>query len=206
MDLSNILGKLKEEFDEKDRRREEVFAIAREVRRLSTKAIREIHKENFEAAERLLLKIKEMVKSLGQPDKSFTFIQDALQEYAEASLTYAFIKKTVPPIPDELGIPSEAYILGLADTIGEIRRHILDDMRKDRYENLEGYLDILDELYHGIMAFDYPSAILPIRRKQDIARILLDKTRGEVTLALKLVKLEKKLEEADGEVEQQRSG
>lgn len=204
--MSSILGKIKDELDEKDRRREEVFALAREIRRASTKAIREIHSENFEAADKLLAKVKEMVISLNQSDRPFTFIQDALQEYAEASITYALLRKTTPPTPEKLGIPSEAYILGLADTIGEIRRHILDSMRRDRYDDLEEYLDVMDELYHEIMAFDYPNALLPIKRKQDIARVLLEKTRGEVTLTLKQIKLEKKLEEAVGEMEQQRSG
>jgi translin len=205
MDLSSILSKIKQELDEKDRRREEVFTVAREVRRLSTRAIREMHKGNFESAEGLLATVGETISGLDKSDLALTFIQDSLQEYAEAALTHTLLRKTHMPSPEELGIPSEAYILGLADTIGEIRRHILDEMRRDRYDDLEEYLDVMDELYHGIMAFDYPSAILPIRRKQDIARLLIDKTRGEVTIALKQAKLEKKLEEAKGEVEQQRS-
>ncbi len=202
--MNGILGRIKQELDEKDRRREKIFAAAREIRRSSTKAIREIHKENFTAAEELLAQVRKMVNGLGESDRGLTVIQDSLQEYAEASLTYAFLRKTSLPTPEELKIPSEAYILGLADTIGEIRRHILDEMRRDRYECLEEYLGIMDELYHGIMAFDYPSAVLPIRRKQDIARLLIDKTRGEVTLALKQARLVKRLEAADGEVEQQR--
>jgi translin len=206
MDLNDILDKIKEELDEKDRRREEVFALAREIRRFSTRAIREVHNENYDSAEILLDDIKNMVSDIGESDKPFTFIQDALQEYAEASLTYAFLRKIPPPPPENLGIASEAYLLGLSDTIGEIRRHIFDEIRNDHYDEVEKYLDLMDELYHGIMAFDYPSAVLPIKRKQDIARLLLEKTRGEVTLVLKQMTLEKKLEDAKGEVEQQRSG
>lgn len=203
MELNDIINKIKEELDEKDRRREEVFAMAREIRRLSTKAIREIHKENYDKTDALLVEIKKGVTNLSESDKSFTFLQEALQEYAEAALTRAFLKRTEMPSPSQLGIPSEPYILGLADSVGELRRYILDEMRKGRLEEVEHYLDLMDELYHDIMAFDYPSAILPIRRKQDIARLLLEKTRGEVTITLKQAKLYKRLEEAKVEVEQQ---
>lgn len=203
MELNEIINKIKEELDEKDRRREEVFALAREIRRLSTKAIREIHKENYDETDALLREIRKIVSNLSEPDKSYTFIQEALQEYAEAALTRAFLKKAPPPAPEELDIPSEPYILGLADSIGELRRYILDEVRRDSLNEVEYYLDLMDELYHDIMALDYPGAVLPIRRKQDIARLLLEKTRGEVTLALKQAKLDKKLEEAKNEVEHQ---
>lgn len=196
MNLNGIINGIKKELDEKDRRREEVFASAREIRRISTKVIREIHKENYEEAKVLIQNSKAMVSKLSSEDMAFSFLQEALQEYGEAALTYAFLKKERIPTPLELGIPSEAYVLGLADSIGELRRYILDVIRKDDFKEVEYFIDLMDEIFHEIMAFDYPSAIIPIRRKQDVARILLEKTRGEVTLALKQTKLEKKLEGA----------
>ncbi|MBI5252910.1 MAG: hypothetical protein HY930_00710 [Euryarchaeota archaeon] len=196
MNLNGIINEIKKELDGKDKRREEVFASAREIRRISTKAMREIHKENYEEARALIQDSKAMVSKLSSEDMTFSFLQEALQEYSEAVLTYAFLKKEKIPTPLELGIPSEAYVLGLADSIGELRRYILDVIRKDDFEEVEYFIDLMDEIFHEIMAFDYPSAIIPIRRKQDVARILLEKTRGEVTLALKQTKLEKKLEGA----------
>ncbi|MDI6654741.1 MAG: translin family protein [Candidatus Hydrothermarchaeota archaeon] len=196
MNLNGIINEIKKELDGKDKRREEVFASAREIRRISTKAMREIHKENYEEARVLIQNSKAMVSKLSSEDPAFSFLQEALQEYSEAVLTYAFLKKEKIPTPLELDIPSEAYVLGLADSIGELRRYILDVIRKDDFKEVEYFIDLMDEIFHEIMAFDYPSAIIPIRRKQDIARILLEKTRGEVTLALKQTKLEKKLEGA----------
>lgn len=195
MSLNAIIDGIKKELDEKDRRREEVFANAREIRRISTKAIREIHKENYDGAKTLIEDVKKMVSLLSGSDKGFNFLQEALQEYSEAVLTYSFLRKEAIPNPSELGIPSEAYVLGLADSIGELRRYILDAIRKDDFEEVEYFLDLMDEISHEILALDYPNAIIPIRRKQDIARVLLEKTRGEVTLALKQTKLGKKLEE-----------
>jgi translin len=193
--LNAIINEIKKELDKKDRRREEVFANAREIRRISTKAIREIHKENYDGAKTLIEDVKKRVSRLSGSDKGFNFLQEALQEYSEAVLTYSFLRKEAIPNPSELGIPSAPYVLGLADSIGELRRYILDAIRKDDFEEVEYFLDLMDEISHEILALDYPSAILPIRRKQDIARILLEKTRGEVTLALKQTKLGKKLEE-----------
>lgn len=196
MNLNGIINEIKKELDGKDKRREEVFASAREIRRSSTKAMREIHKENYEEARALIRDSKTMVSKLSSEDMTFGFLQEALQEYSEAVLTYAFLKREKIPTPLELGIPSEAYVLGLADSIGELRRYILDVIRKDDFKEVEYFIDLMDEIFHEIMAFDYPSAIIPIRRKQDVARILLEKTRGEVTLVLKQTKLEKKLEGA----------
>lgn len=197
MELNEIINDIKKEFDKKDRRREEIFLKAREIRRVSTKAVREIHKENYKEAKALISRAKDDIAGLSDADKSFPLLQDALQEYSEAALTWAFLKKTPPPSPGELGIPSGPFILGLADSVGEIRRYILDEMRKDHLDDVEYFLDLMDELYHDIVAFDYPNAILPIRRKQDIARLLLEKTRGDVTVTLKQAELNKKLEDAN---------
>ncbi len=192
--LNGIISQVKRELDAKDRRREEVFAAAREIRRISTKAVREMHKENYQEAKKLIGEAGTLVKQLAPSDTSFSFLQEALQEYSEAVLSYAFLRREEIPSPKELGIPSESYVLGLADSLGELRRYVLDAIRKDKLEEVEYFLDLIDEVTHEIIAFDYPSAIIPLRRKQDIARILLEKTLSEVTLALKQSQLEKKLE------------
>lgn len=194
MAFDEILNGIREGLDAKDRRREEVFTLAREIRRTSTKAVREIHKENYEGATGLIKEAKKAVEKLEKRDWKFNFLTDAVQEYCEAVLTHAFIMKEEPPSPEQLKTSPEAYILGLADAIGELRRFILDEIRKDSYGDIEYFLDLMDELYHDIIAFDYPAAILPIRRKQDAARLILERTRGDVTMALKQSGLEKKLE------------
>ncbi|MFQ5887294.1 MAG: hypothetical protein ACE5HY_01200 [Candidatus Hydrothermarchaeales archaeon] len=191
MALNNVISKIKEHLDKKDSRREEVFKTSREVRRVSTKAIRAIHKENFKEAKDLLDQAKKEVSLLKKEDKEYNFLDDSLQEYCEAVLTYTFIKKEKLPKPPELNVSPEAYVLGLADSIGELRRYILDSMRKDDFTEVEYFLDLMDEIYHEIAAFDYPTAVIPIKRKQDIARSILEKTRGEVTLALKQAELKK---------------
>ncbi len=195
MTLNSIIGKIKEYLDLKDSRREEVYKTSREIRRTSTKAIRAIHKENFKDAKSLIEQAKNDVILLEKGDKKYNFLDDSLQEYCEAVLTYAFIKKEDLQNPEELNVSPEAYMLGLADSIGELRRYILDSMRKDDFSEVEYHLDLMDEIYHEIAGFDYPAGVIPLRRKQDIARSLMEKTRGDVTLALKqaeLIKLSKR--------------
>ena len=195
MELNNIINNIKSDFDKKDLHREDIFSRSRKIRRLSTSAIRDIHKGNSEATKALLDSLKKEIDELSDNDKALPLIQGALQEYAEAILTWSFLKKIPPPPPSTIGIPPEPYVLGLADSIGELRRYILDELRKNQLHDVEYFLDLMEDIFHKIILFDYPNAILPIRRKQDIARLLLEKTRGEVTVALIQAELSEKLED-----------
>lgn len=191
MALNDIIERIKKELDQKDRRREEIFAKGRDIRRLSTKAIMDIHRVKYTEAADLIKEAEDHVVDLSHSDLRFSFLQEALQEYAEAVIVLALVKKEELPGPDDIGIPTEAYALGLADSIGELRRHILDLIRSDRFDDVEHFLELMDEISYGIKMLDYPSAILPIRRKQDVARMLQERTRGEVTMAQKLSRVEK---------------
>jgi translin len=102
-------------------------------------------------------------------------VQDALVEVAEAAILNALVKGQELPDPEHLGMPGTAYLLGIADTIGELRRFSLESLRRGQISEAERYLDLMEELFLVIMRFDYPDAIISIRRKQDIARSVLEK-------------------------------
>ncbi len=195
MKLSAIIESMKGELDKKDKRREEVFPKSREIRRLSTKSIREIHKRDFDKALELIGEAQGLVSGLDKTDMNFKFMQESLQEYTEAVVVYALLQREDPPSFSELGIPPEYYALGLGDVIGELRKCILDAIRTEKYEEVDYFLELMEEISYEIMSLDYPSAIVPIRRKQDAARIMLERTRGEVTVALNQARLEKKIDE-----------
>lgn len=197
MKLNGIIESVKAELDKKDKRREEVFSRSREIRRLSTKAIREIHKKDMEKAEELIDGAAALLSDLDSSDMDFKFMQESLQEYSEAAVVYALLNKEDPPGFKELGIPPGYYALGLGDVIGELRKCILDAIREERYDEVDYFLELMEEISYEIMSLDYPSAIVPIRRKQDAARIMLERTRGEVTVALNQAKLEKKIDGLD---------
>lgn len=197
MKLADIVDQIRGELDRKDKRREEVFPISREIRRLSTKAVREIHNNDFAGAKGLIDEAALLLSQLNSDDLEFRFMQDSLQEYSEAAIVYALFNREDPPGFAELNVPPAHYALGLGDVVGELRRCILDAIRTERYDDVGYFLDLMDEISHEIASLDYPSAIIPIRRKQDIARGLLERTRGDVTIALNQAKLAKKIDELD---------
>lgn len=197
MKLDTIINDIKKELDKKDKRREEVYSTSREIRRLSTKAIREIHKRDFDKSKELIDKAAGLVSGLNSDDMDFKFMQESLQEYTEAVVVYALVQKEDPPGFSELGIPPGYYALGLGDVVGELRKCILDALRTEQYDRVDYYLELMEEISYEIISLDYPSAIVPIRRKQDAARIMLERTRGEVTVALNQAKLAKKIDGLD---------
>lgn len=87
------------------------------------------------------------------------------------------------PEPEEVGVPHEPYLLGLADAEGELRRAILDLLRKGELRQAEELFSLMERVYEFLVEFDYPDAILPgMKRKQDVVRGLIEKTRGELIL------------------------
>jgi len=121
------------------------------------------------------------------PDIYFAgYTQDALKELAEAHLTRAFIFNLALPSPESLNIEDAAYVNGLAETVGELRRFSLDSLRRGDVETSEKMLDFMDEIYTYLITIDFPSAITrDLRRKTDIARSILERTRGDVTTAIR---------------------
>ncbi len=197
--LDEIAIGLREELDEKDTVREIAIKSARAIIRLSGNAVHSIHRGE-DASDMISTAIDESarLKSLLEfhPDIwASGLVSDSLQEMAEAAFVHAISKDEKLPTPLELGIPAAPYLLGLADTIGEIRRFALVSLRSGEVEQAVTYLDIMEEMFLTLMRFDYPQALVAIRRKQDIARSLVEKTRGDVTLAVSSSRLQEKIDE-----------
>jgi len=113
------------------------------------------------------------------------FVADAQKEYAEAALTSALMQRQPPPTPDVLGVEWAPYLNGLGEAVGELRRYILDRMRQGRLEGCEELLADMDEIYSQLITLDYPDAITGnLRRTTDAVRGILEKTRGDLTLAV----------------------
>jgi translin len=121
-----------------------------------------------------------------QPDIYFAgFLQDAQKEYAEARLTEAVIVGAEPPPPEELGVEVAPYLNGMAEAIGEGRRAILDLLRRGEVADGERILAAMDDIYALLVTVDYPDAITGnLRRSTDVARGILEKTRGDLTMSL----------------------
>ena len=197
--LDEIAVGLQEELDEKDTVREIAIKSARVIIRLSGSAVHSIH-GGEDATQMLATALDEVarLKSLLEihPDIwTSGLVSDALQEMTEAALVHSISMGEDLPTPQDLGVPPAPYLLGLADTIGEVRRFALISLREGELRDAIAYLDIMEEMFLVLMRFDYPQALVAIRRKQDIARSLVEKTRGEVTLAVSSRRLQDKIDE-----------
>jgi translin len=187
-------------FDSKDRAREEALRLSREVIRLCSSSIRSVHRGDLEAAERImkeaalgLEKIRVVLKD-HQDVRYAGFVDGAEQEYAEARNVYSIITRHEVLAPEDVGVELVNYLAGLGDTSGELRRHILDLIRSGKPDEGEYFLGVIEEIYYLLMLFDYPDAITRgLRRKSDLARSMLERTRGDLTNALELAKVEASL-------------
>jgi translin len=129
------------------------------------------------------------------------YVQDALKEYAEASITYAFIAGQPLPSPGDLEIDYPAYLNGLAEAMGELRRAILDLIRRGELVKGEELLGIMDEVYGILVTVDYPDAITRgLRRTTDMVRGVLERTRGDLTMTVRQQRLEATLREFEDRI------
>jgi translin len=192
-------------FDEKEKARETAFAVHRQVIKLCGNSIKSMHRGEFEKADSCLEKAKEAFQSLSCVQSLHSdifyggFIQSAQKEYAEARCYQAIVLSKPIPSMEELQIDLAPYLNGLGEAIGELRRYIMDHLRQGDFTRIEEFLKIMDEIYFVLNAVDYPDALtLGLRRTCDIARSLVEKTRGDLTNALQQKRLEEALQNHRG--------
>lgn len=198
--LETITEKIRANFEAKNKVRDETLRLSRELIRHCANAIRATHRGEFENAAGLLATAgalaSEMVDGVADyPDLYHTgYTQDALKEFAEASITYALITDRPLPDPDELGVEHAAYLNGLGEAAGELRRHVLDLIRHGELERGEEILSIMDDIYGVLVTIDFPDAVTSgLRRTTDMVRGVLERTRGDLTISLRQEKLQQAL-------------
>jgi translin len=189
--------------------REKAYTTSREVVQAASATIKAVHREEYDAAREQVQRTRELHdRMLAAVDASPVigysgFVGDAAREYAEAALVLALIADNELPGPEEIGVDHADWLNGLGDTVGELRRHVLDLIRQDDVEDAEKYLRMMDEIHQTLMSFDYPQAVTKgLRTRTDQARGAVERTRGDLTNALRQSRLEKRmrqLEEALGE-------
>lgn len=199
--LEEISARIRENFEAKDSIREEGLKISREIVRECRAATFALHSQDFEKANNSIKAAANSLEKLevifkGHSDIYYAgFVEHAQQEYSEVSvLRILLIEEGKPrsiPFPDELRVEYAAYLNGLGDVVGELRRHVLDLIRRDSFEKAEVFLGIMEDIHATLMDFDYPDAITKgLRRKTDVSRGLIEKTRGDVVNAIRQKKLE----------------
>ena len=200
MNLDDLLDRFREEIDSDDKIREKVLPIAREAVRKCSESIKRTHRKKFAEARKLLVEAFNLISKgeseLGKSEfLSKTRVFDtAYQELVEANYLLSILQNGKIEPAEEYIIPSRPFMTGLADTIGELRRATLDEIRNERIEIATNLLSIMEELLESLVAFDYPNALIPdLRRKCDIARSIVERTRGDVTTAIQTARLVREL-------------
>jgi translin len=166
--------------------------MSRDIVRKCSTSIKSIHREEFdeyhekiETIQNDLHEIRELVNK--HPGYLYKYLKTPEQEYAEARLLYAIIREKEIPTHLELDIDPLHYALGCADVVGELRRHILDNIRQSDIERINGLLEKMDEIYSHLFSMDYPSGLTKdLRHKTDVARKLVEKTRGDISLSIQM--------------------
>lgn len=203
-DLSAIGSLAIERLTDRNRAREQALSISREVIRFSANAIRAVHRGDSGEALRLIGQAGQRLKDAEpmreeNPEIYFAgFLSDARKEFAEANVTLSIISGRAIPQPEDLGIDAPPFLNGLAEAIGELRRYILDSLRRDSFDRCQELMEIMDEIYGLLVTVDFPEGVTGgLRHTTDMMRGVLERTRGDLTMALRQHKLEVQLAEWD---------
>jgi translin len=207
-ELSQIIEEIRTELTAKNAVRDTTLNRSRELIRFCALSIRAIHRHEWDEAEKLMQTARQaadvMTADLSQYRDLYEagYTQDALKELVEAHTLYAMVRGQAMPGPAELKVPSPAYLNGLAEAASELRRYILDLIRLGRTREGEPYLAMMDDVYIHLVTMDYPDALTGgLRRTTDVLRGVLERTRGDLTVAVR----QEELEAAMQAFEQQRT-
>jgi translin len=187
--LDKIVNKIEKNIDGKDKVREQALRSSREIIISCRKAIQSVHQNKMKDAQNNIKNASSNLQTLYDMTKPHPelfhagFVENAAQELVEASCLYNIIKGEELPDPDDLQTTYSSYLMGLCDLVGELRRTALDSIRKGDAKKADECLTMMEEIYDVIIRFDYPSGLLPIKKKQDMVRGLIERTRGELAVA-----------------------
>lgn len=199
--LEQIADRIRISFDARTSARDSALAQARTLTRHCANAIRAIHRDENDLAREHLDLARSLAESLRTdlavyPDLYYAgYTQDALKEYAEASIVRALVQNSQLPTPEELNLEHATYLQGLAEAAGELRRRCMDILRHGHSSEAERLLNHMDDIYAILVTMDYPDAITGgLRRLTDIVRGVTERTRGDMMISLRQEKLEKTME------------
>ena len=205
--LEQIVEKIQQSFDMRTAARDQALAQSRALTRACALAIRAVHRGETDVMQAHLDEAHSLAGKLRNgladyPDLYYTgYSQDALKEYAEANITCALIRNQPLPTPQELDVPPPTFLNGLAESVGEIRRRILDIMRQGYSDEVERLLGHMEDIYAALVTMDYPDAITNgLRRQTDIVRSILERTRGDVTFSLRSEYLTRAIADLSGQI------
>ena len=210
-DLNRICDSIRAGFMTKNSARDEAIARSRELIRHCAEGIRAIHRREWDTADAKLsaaaAAADEMRAGVADfPDLYHSgYTQDALKEVVEAFCTYAIVRDQPLPSAESLDVQGSTYLNGLAEAATELRRFILDILRRENPDmaDAERLLEWMDDIYDQLVTFDFPDAITGgLRRQTDIVRGVLERTRGDLTTTVQQGRLQAALKRVEGRLEE----
>ncbi len=210
MSLKEILEKIQEKLNGRETVREEVQRDMRKASRLSKQAIQLAHQERFDDAKAMLKEAKNLFAKLQETAKDHPYllysgsVGAAFEEHAEARILLTLIQEDRFVSPKEIDVPVTPYVLSLGDVIGELRRRALDLIRRGNVEAAEKTLERMEHIYSELTALDDAYIIIKgLRRKGDIARHLIEITRGDITIEVRRSALERSISKLEKTIEKE---
>ncbi len=197
---SEIAEQLRQQIEQRHQAREVGLQACRKATQLCARAIRSLHRHEFETCRQLLTEAHHEISRAREQLRPYPsiyyagFLHDAEKEYVEGETLYAIVLGDALPEPDELGVEAPAYLNGIAEAASECRRYVLDLLRAGELNHAETLLGVMDEIYDELVTFDYPDAVTAgLRRACDALRAVLERTRADLTLTATQKELENTL-------------
>jgi len=206
--LDEIIERVHQNFEVRTAARDQALRRARLLTRHCAHAIRAVHRKEAAVVQAQLEQAAGLAQALREdlvdyPDLYFAgYTQDALKEFAEANIVYALIENGDIPTPEDLQLEYNTYMKGLAEAVGELRRHCLDIIRHGDVVETERLFGHMEDIYTVLITIDYPDAVTSgLRRLTDVARSITERTRGDLTISLRQQQLEFQLRRLAGRLE-----
>lgn len=206
-DLERLGTRIVARLDAKYRQREAVLSVSRQLVQHAARAIRAAHRGEWAEADAILADGDLLLASMheqaaGHPDlESAGYALDAEKELAEAHLVRALLRGLTLPAPEDLGVDDAAWLNGLGEAAAELRRATLDRIRRGEVEQAERLLEHLQEAYVFLSTVDYPDAITRgLKRTNDMVRGVAERTRGDLTVAVRQEELKAALDRFEARV------
>ena len=194
--LAEVIDAITQQMEEVSRLRDGALSRSRRLIRDCAHSIRAMHRHELDKAEEMLAAARRDARAMVEPLADFPelyhagYTQDALKELVEAHLLYAFITGGRLVAPQELGVTGATYLKGLSEAATEMRRFALDLMRQERVEEAAPFLTMMDEIYSLLVTVDFADAVTGgLRRQTDVLRGVLERTRGDLTTAMRQEKM-----------------
>ncbi|MFO7918294.1 MAG: haloacid dehalogenase [Anaerolineae bacterium] len=207
-ELEPIVERIQDRLTKKNEVRDLTLNRSRSLIRYCANSIRATHRHEYASARDLLTQAREAAETMCRDAEAYAdiyhagYVQDALKELAEAAITLALVMGESLPDPDELEISYAPYLNGLGEAMGEMRRFALESIRRGDTEEAEALLEVMDEVYSHLVTIDFPDALTGgLRRTTDMVRGVTERTRGDLTTAVRQEELQEALQRLEDKLE-----